>query len=278
MSIHVSDNPAFPVLTLKNAHGEAKVALFGGHVISYIPSCDNQERIWISENALLDGSKAIRGGIPVCWPWFSDDHGQALGSLPSHGFVRTQHWTLTRQSSTHSEDWVVLVPGTTTGPGFNAKAKLELRVSLAERLHISLCTTNLDQFPFKLGCALHTYFKVDEISTSSLRGLTGQYKDKTRDWAILPTPDPYIFTQETDRVHLTPATAVEIERPPLQPIEVSSEGHDSVVVWNPWAENAKAMTDMTNEGYKHMLCVETALTQGYSIQPGDTHTLTQVIR
>lgn len=277
MSINLSTDKALPVVTLHNEHGCAKVALFGGHVLSYIPGSDQQQRLWVSEQAKLDGTKAIRGGIPVCWPWFSDAHGQAIGTLPSHGYVRTQYWQVLEQHSEANTDTVVLAPQSTTGPGFNFKASLRLTVTLGEHLRVTLTTTNEDERAFELGCALHTYFAVDDIATAQLKGLEGNYKDKTRDWAVLPTPQHYGFEEETDRVHLFAAQQVDIVRHPLATINVGSDGHDSVVVWNPWEANSRAMSDMTDDGFKQMVCVETALTQGFTLAPGESHSLTQII-
>ena len=117
---------------------------------------------------------------------------------------------------------------------------------------------------------------MDDINEVELKGLSGTYSDKTQNWAMLETPEPYRFTQETDRIHLNPVKEVTIVEPEAE-IGVESAGHDSVVVWNPWAENSANMRDMGPEAYLRMLCVETAVTQGKILQADESHSLTQII-
>ena len=171
---------------------------------------------------------------------------------------------------------MVLVPGTTVGKGFTGQAKLSLQVTVAHQLTMKLVTENTGTKPFTYTCALHTYFAVKDIEDTKLLGLSGQYKDKTRNWAMLDTPSPYDFTEETDRVHLVTPQCLSIESG-QHTTRVDSYGHDSIVVWNPWQANSKEMKDMTDHGYQTMLCVETAITQGMELMPGDQHALVQVV-
>ena len=263
------------VLTITNHFGTCEVALYGAHVTSYIPK-DGRERLWMSPNAIWDGTKPLRGGIPVCWPWFGDNHGQEKGLLPAHGFLRDQLWHLVSVTETDSGTSISLAPTTTNGPGWNAQTSVILEVNLSDTLVIKLTTTNQGQAPVNIGGALHSYFTVNDIVDTQLTGLSGDYKDKTRDFALLPTPELYRIEEETDRIHLHPSPEVDIHCGDTK-TRVKSNGHDSVVVWNPWKENSLKMVDMSDDGYKFMVCVETALTQGFELQPGKSHALTQTI-
>ena len=129
---------------------------------------------------------------------------------------------------------------------------------------------------FSMTTALHSYFTVRDIAKTELKGIQGIYKDKTQDWKKLNTPSPYAFNRETDRIHLYKPQSVSIEQKDCS-TEIASAGHDSLVVWNPWAELSKSMGDMAEDGYLTMLCVETAVTEKTEIKPGQAHVLTQIV-
>lgn len=274
-SMRLSKIGDLDIIEIDNQFARARIALFGAHILSFIPKSDNRDRLWMSNNAILDGKTPLRGGIPVCWPWFSDAHGQADTSLPSHGFLRTQEWVVANAHDTQLGSEIELLPSQSSGPGFSFHAHVALRVVVGKSLSVSLLTHNTDSVAFDLNCALHSYFSVQDIHTTQLQGLTGVYKDKTRNWQQFETPADYIFSQETDRIHLTTPMKVEIVEPQSR-TEIYSSGHDSIVVWNPW-DKAQQMRDMQDDGYQKMLCVETALTQTRSIQPNEIYRLTQEI-
>jgi glucose-6-phosphate 1-epimerase len=262
------------VLDIENAHATASISLFGAQVLSFKPKHDNRERLFLSAKARWDGSKSLRGGVPVCWPWFGA-HAEA-GKYPAHGYVRTRQWQLLATEDIASATLLRFGLDDTGGPGFSGTAALTLEVLVGRELALTLTTTNKGSVGFSLGGALHSYFAVSEISRTRLEGLQGTYSDKTRNWAMLPTPDPYLFSEETDRIHLYAAPTVNIVDAATT-TRVHSKGHDSIVVWNPWEENARQLPDMAEEDFKHMLCVETALTQGLMLGPKQVHVLSQII-
>lgn len=258
-------------LEIDNAHATASISLWGAHLLSFKPKHDNRERLFKSEKIVLDGSKSLRAGIPVCWPWFARKEGFQM-----HGYVRKRPWQLL--SATENSDYteIVLAPFDTEGEGFDGTADLSLTVQIGKRLSVTLTTTNSGKDAFEFNAALHTYFLVDDINDAELKGLSGTYSDKTRDWVMLETPEPYRFTEETDRIHLKPVKNVSIVQPTSE-IDIESAGHDSVVVWNPWIENSSNMIDMGPQAYLKMVCVETAVTQGVKLPPKLSHKLTQII-
>lgn len=258
-------------LEIDNAHATASISLWGAQLLSFKPKHDNRERLFKSKKIVLDGSKSLRAGIPVCWPWFAQKDG-----FQKHGYVRTRPWQVLNATETTDYTEIVLAPFEMSGEGFDGTADVKLIVQIGKRLSVTLTTTNKGMSAFEFNAALHTYFAVDDINDVELKGLSGTYSDKTRDWAMLETPDPYRFTEETDRIHLNPVKQVSIVQPTSE-IGIESDGHDSVVVWNPWADKSSNMRDMGSEAYLRMVCVETAVTQGLKLQAGEIHSLVQKI-
>jgi glucose-6-phosphate 1-epimerase len=263
------------VLHISNAFATAEISLFGGHVLSFKPKHDARERLWISQSALFDGKKAIRGGIPICWPWFGDH--SCNNDLAAHGYVRTQTWQVLNSEETDLGTTINLKPLTSAGDGFEYNAQLILTLYIGQQLNIQLRTTNLGDTALTYNCALHTYFAISNINQCELLGLTEQYTDKTRSYQIFETPRPYRFNEETDRVHLQQPRELTIIDEQLQ-TEILSSGHDSIVVWNPWQHKSISMGDMADDSYLTMLCVETAITQGQKVLSGATHVLEQVVK
>jgi glucose-6-phosphate 1-epimerase len=267
-------SPQLTCLDIENAHATATVSLLGGQVLSFKPKHDSRERLFVSENARMDGSKPVRGGIPVCWPWFGAHRGNA--AHPAHGFVRTRNWRLVGNEDFHTHTRLVLEATDTVHPGFEGTASLRLEVLVGRELTLNLLTRNTGKAPCRLTMALHTYFSVSDVRECILEGLRGSYSDKTLNWAMLETPAPYRFTAETDRIHLQAAPQLRIVEPQCA-TTIRSAGHDSIVVWNPWSTGVGAFADMSSDGWLRMLCVETASTQGLQLESGQTHTLTQII-
>lgn len=262
---------------IENDLGQCRISLYGGHIMSFIPKSDGRERLWVSPLASLNGERPIRGGIPLCWPWFSDDHGKPKGALPSHGFLRTQQWHIESVEDHNDQSTtVVLKPTTSVGKGFANACIVRLKVTVADRLTVVLQTVNTDDSAFNINCALHTYFAIENIKATQLDGLTTQYRDKLDNWEEKPTPLPYTFSAETDRIHLEAPKLLTIVESNGAKTGIESLNHDSIVVWNPW-QGAASMSDMDAFGYRQMLCVETAVTNGITLQPGASHQLTQII-
>ncbi|AXR06828.1 D-hexose-6-phosphate mutarotase [Salinimonas sediminis] len=275
-SIEVSESSGITFLDIDNSLATARISLFGGHILSFIPKSDNKERLWLSPHAVLNGDKPIRGGIPVCWPWFSDDHGREKGALPSHGFLRSQVWQLKASEDNAAGTTIYLAPSFTRADGFEYDCQVTLKVTVGQSLQVELITQNTGLVAFSFNTALHTYFQVDDINHVELTGISGDYKDKTDNWAVKQTPAHYTVTGETDRIHMTAAAQVAINERSVAVTRVDSQGHDSLVVWNPW-QGAASIADMDAFGYKHMLCVETACTGDIQVAPGGQHILTQTV-
>lgn len=262
-------------LVINNQHGKAEVALFGAHVLSFYPHQDGRERLWVSPHADLTGAKPIRGGIPLCWPWFGPDNPFNDETLPSHGFLRTQMWHVESEHETDDATVVTLKPSSTKLSVFSFELDVSLTIRVGNTLSVALNTENNDKQAVKINAALHSYFSIEKVALAEIVGIDGQYKDKLDNWAVKDTPAPYQISSETDRVHLCTNNETSIKTQNYTTTMCHS-GHDSLVVWNPWT-GAASMHDMDAFGYKNMLCIETALTQWLVLKSGESHTLTQVI-
>jgi glucose-6-phosphate 1-epimerase len=267
-------NPAVSLLEFSNAKASATISLFGGQVLSYKPKHDERERLFLSGAALFDGSKSIRGGVPICWPWFGAHPTDA--QLPAHGFVRTRRWYLAAMDSSQQGSRLLLLPEDSNHRAMTGHLTVELELLIGDQLELRLRSTNRDTKELPLNCALHSYFAVSNIAQTWLSGLSGQYSDKTRNWERFNTPAPYQITEETDRIHLQAAPSLTLHDP-RGDTRIHSQGHDSIVVWNPWKNAPQHFPDFAPDDYRHMLCVETALTQPFLLAPGATHVLTQVV-
>jgi glucose-6-phosphate 1-epimerase len=270
-----------PVVELTSPHGQAEVALLGGLVMNWRPQGQG-EVLWLSSPGGLDGSGRVpRGGIPVCWPWFADHPTDP--SLPAHGFARTAMWEVASTDAT--SDDVRLMLRTDVGATGNApwphRAELKLEVRLGARLDVRLTTRNVGAAPFELTQALHTYFRVGEVTRVAVRGLDGvSYLDKLNNFAARRQSGPISVDREVDRIYFGTTGPIDLVDPVLgRTIRVTRSGSTSAVVWNPWIAKAARLGDVIDAGgsdaYRRMLCIEAAnaASDAVTIAPGGTHTL-----
>jgi glucose-6-phosphate 1-epimerase len=234
----------------------AVVARHGAQVLSWIDR-SGVERLFLSERALLEGSSAIRGGIPVCFPQFS-----GLGSLPKHGLVRTRAWDL---ASINAEGAAAVLE---LGIADDAHARAlwphaweaRLRVVLgAASLEVELTVRNRGDTPFAFTGALHTYLAVEGIGGAAVSGLQGvEYRDAANGGAVrVEEADPVVIGTEVDRVYHDVPTGL-LLRCGARGLAVEAAGFPDVVLWNPWAVLCAGLPDMAPEGYLRMLCIEAA--------------------
>ncbi|MGF1876707.1 D-hexose-6-phosphate mutarotase [Photobacterium frigidiphilum] len=253
---------------------EAGISLHGGHLIWFKPAGE-QDVIWLSEKAEFDTTKAIRGGIPVCWPWF----GKA--ATPSHGFARNSQWTLKehRENSNGVIISLMLEDSESTRKMWPHKFKNELIFEIGTELKVHLTSTNVDDHSWSYGGALHTYFTVADINTVEITGMGKEYNDSTQGGKIAEGGDTLTFTQEVDRVYTSPQDIIEInDKNNQRQIAVENQGHNAAVIWNPWQELSISMSDMADNSFETMVCVESTIHgQDIELAPGQSHTLSTLI-
>lgn len=275
----LSHHPAGqPLLTVDNGYAKAEISLFGAHVLSY-QRHDEPASIWLSDKAVLDGSKPIRGGIPLCWPWFGPAPARVGSGKPSHGFARTSLWTLDGVSD-HGDGTLVhlsLRDNETTRQLWPHAFELELDVLVGKELALVLTTRNTGKEPLVYSGALHTYLQISSPEAVSVSGLGEPYADKLTGQNG-QQQGPLTLNGPLDRVYWQPDAQVCIQDGERE-TRVVSGNHDSVVVWTPWLEGASAMADMSDDGYRTMLCVEAAIANeaGVTVAPDEEHSFSTVI-
>ncbi|GAM64147.1 aldose 1-epimerase family protein yeaD [Vibrio ishigakensis] len=237
------------ILKVSHPKADCEISLFGGQLLSFKPS-SGREVFWLSELAKFDGNSAIRGGVPICWPWFGNR------GKPSHGFARNSIWTLSRLESVESHAYVELVLTDTkeTQTLFPYRFELRLKVTIAETLELKLEVTNLDVKAFEFTGALHSYFAVEDIHKERLHGLDEQCLDSVEQGGTIKVEAPFKLDKALDYVfENSPCTLGSAG------LAIESGSADSLVVWNPWQEGASKMTDMHDSDYNKMLCIEPAV-------------------
>ncbi len=265
------------VAEVSNEQATARIALQGAQILAWAP-VGEQSVIWQSLNAIYTAGKSVRGGVPVCWPWFGP-HPTESG-FPAHGFARTQNWEMAQTQQLTDGTTTLslrLVQDANTRLLWPHDSELLLMVNVGERLQIDLLTRNTGSETFTVTQALHTYFAVSDVREVSVLGLEDQpYIDKVVGGARDVQTGPVRFSAETDRIYLDQGGESVIDDPGLQRrIGIRREGSHSTVVWNPWAEKSLAMADMGADAYLGMLCVEAtnAAADAVSIAPGEEHRL-----
>lgn len=269
-----------PKIAIQTEAAEAEIYLHGAHVTSWRP-VGAEEVIFLSSQARYEDGKAIRGGIPVCFPWFrakSDDP-----KAPQHGFVRTKAWQL--QSLTHKNNLVAatlaMESDESTRKWWPHNFRIQHRITVGPTLKLELTVTNTGNQPFTFEEALHTYHKVGDVSQARITGLDGTaYLDNTDNNRERIQSGDITFSKLTDNAYLDTSAPVEILDPVLKRrICIEKENSESTVIWNPWQQGADSMSDMGKEEWRRMVCAEASniLNSAITLAPGERHTMAAII-
>lgn len=258
--------------TIETDKAVGEVYLQGAHVTGFTPA-GHEPVLFLSRDALLKPGQAIRGGVPVCFPWFGAHPTDK--SAPMHGPVRKTPWQV---QDTSSQDGRITIALSTA---FDPLA-ITHRISFGDELSMTLQVHNTSTKSTDFEAALHTYFHVADIRHTQVAGLErAQYMDKVENFATKTQDDmPIHFIGETDRLYVNTETACVLTDPDLsRRITVNKSGSRSTVVWNPWIEKAAALKDMADDEWTRMLCIETANAgpNRVTLKPGAQHDMTAVI-
>jgi len=281
LQFSLGDN-GFVMIDVSNQYAKATISTYAGQIVSYQPNSATEDLFFLSDKVLYQEGKAIRGGVPICWPWFGDD--TSGFERPSHGFVRNQQWDV---SSTETlEDGRTSVVLTTTDTDMTRELwhyefNLELQLIIGSNLEMKLKTKNTGKQFFTITQALHTYFKVSDVSNVLIKGLDGKpYIDKLDAFAIKQQADDIIVSQEIDRIYQKSPKQISLTDSGFnRTITISSYGSDTTIVWNPWSTSVSKIADLNLESYRNFVCVETAnvFTDSLTIIPaGREHIVTTV--
>lgn len=265
---------------INNSHASASIALQGAHLMTYQPHGENPV-IWLSKYAKFAAGKSIRGGVPICWPWFGPHTTDA--KLPGHGYARTVMWEVLESQTMQDGSTFIsfgLIDTDATRAQWPYPSTVKIEMTIGKTLRMDLVTHNTGKQSFVLGEALHTYFHISDLAQMTIHGLEGcTYLDKVGEPASRIQTDGIVIESEVDRVYIdTAADCVIEDRGLKRAIRIAKQGSRSTVVWNPGTEKADKMGDFGQEGHRGMVCVESANAVGnvVNVGPGETHRLSVV--
>lgn len=256
----LSGEDGLPCLRLTGDGGAATMYLHGAHVTEFLP--DGQAPVlWMSRASHFAPGKPIRGGIPICWPWFGPH--PADTAHPAHGIARLREWSLLDSAVLHDGRARLRLSFQPEGPETTivpATLRAEMTLTVGQSLELQLCTINDGPDPVVFEDALHSYFAVGDLSGVSVLGLEEKvYADSLDKRRSKVQQGPIRFTTETERVYADRASCTEIvDEAGTRRIRIDKSGSSNTVVWNPWIAKSKAMPDFGDDEWTGMCCVETA--------------------
>ncbi|GLS25758.1 D-hexose-6-phosphate mutarotase [Marinibactrum halimedae] len=276
-------------INIINDVASGTIFLQGAQVTHYERHCE-PPILWLSDACDYKAGVPLRGGIPVCWPWFAnlshnpDDVKVQIDALDTpkgaHGLVRSINWTVEdivpQDNETHL--CLMLLPHEEI-PEWPYQATLKLMITIGAELTVKLEVHNTGERSFVHTCALHSYFSVGDIEQTSITGLEdATYIDALKEWASFQQHGTLSINEEVDRIYqLNSVTSEKYQR--VAQIHDTSNNRvinlhqidaKSLVVWNPWIEKSKQLSNFPNESYQEMICLETAntLTHMRKVTPG----------
>ena len=269
-------------LVVSGPAGSAEVHLQGAHVTAWAPQAADPV-IWMSERSAFEPGTPLRGGVPVCFPWFGP---QPEGAGPLHGFARIVPWTLT---GAREEGQDVVLDLTLTDADVPADLastwphpfRARMTVTVGPALTLALEVTNTGAQPITFQEAFHTYLAVADVRTVTIRGLEGSgYLDRLAGMGPSAAEgEPLFIVGETDRVYQQPGTILIEDPAGGRTLEVLAGGSANAVVWNPWVAKAAAMGDFGDDEWTQMVCVETCnvLDDPVTLAPGAAHVMSATV-
>ena len=262
------DSSGQPFVAVDTRSASGSVHLHGATVTGWTPA-EHEPVLWISSKATFDGQTPIRGGVPICTPWFGAHPTDP--DAPSHGLARTAAWTLDHAGESEEE---TLLGFSLELPGL----KLNYSVLLGHALKLVLEITNTGEAERRVEAALHTYLAVSNAREVTITGLENvAYLDKVDGATIVnATGDPIRFVAETDRVYSDTEDDVVLHDPGLnRKITVAKNGGCSTVIWNPWVAKAASMKDFGDDEWTGMCCIESAAVgdDAWTLAPGTSKSL-----
>jgi len=272
------EDSGFIMVDINNKHAKARISTYAGQVISFQPHTQQNDLIFLSENAVYQTGKAIRGGAPICWPWFGDD--TSGYGRPSHGFMRNQQWQV-MASNLDLNGITTLVLGASSTDETKAvwpyDFNLILEIKVGKSLELKLTTLNTGNEELTITQAFHTYFKISDVAQITVSGLDGKkYLDKLEGFSESLQTGDVTVSEEIDRVFQAVDNDIYlIDKGFDRKITFSVTGCKTTVIWNPWTTVSSRMTDLDNDDYRRFVCVETANTakDSVTIAAGKEHSL-----
>lgn len=279
------DFSGLPGWRLRFGQAQLDICQQGAQILSYFPDIEQPALIWLSDCAQYEKGQGVRGGVPVCWPWFGDIQRNppavqktTTADAPFHGLARTLDWQLLDSSVEHQSVQLTLQLDASQGlADWPHAAIVQLQIELGERLTIRLDNHNLGSKPLAISQALHTYFAVSDIHQVAVQGLEGcSYHETLEGWQLREQAGALSFTGETDRIYLqVPEHLQIIDSGWQRRIHLRTQGSQSAIVWNPWIDKAQTLSGFASAAWQQMLCIENAnvLADHLLLEPGARHRL-----
>ncbi|MHB1156399.1 MAG: D-hexose-6-phosphate mutarotase [Phycisphaerales bacterium] len=277
------DSHGLEVLVIDTPAASGRMYPHGAHVTAWRPA-GHEPVLWMSGKSWYESGKPIRGGVPICFPWFGPPR-KGDPSAPTHGFARLKDWTLADAARADNDAITVtmtLAADDATRVMWPHDFTAMMRVTFGAALRMELRIDNTDQQPINIEQVLHTYFAVSDVKQVSVTGLAGaMYHDRLDPTGLKTQGDqPIVITGETDRLYINTESACVLNDPAgHRAITVRKTGSRSTVVWNPWVNKSKAMPDFGDDEWPGMICIETlnAGENAVMLPSGKSHTLTAII-
>ena len=267
-----------PGLVIATPAVEARIFLHGAQLTQWRPA-GVQPVIFLSEKSKFEEGHAIRGGVPVCFPWFGPLEGES-----SHGFVRNRTWN--GEEVRHLDGGAVQAVFATesdeeTRVRWPYDYALRLTYTIGATLAMELEVESRSRAPFTFSEALHTYFAVGDIRNVVIKGLENtEYRDVLDRSEFKVQQGPVYFSEEVDRIFVNTKETCVLEDPALKRrIVVKKENSESTIVWNPWKKKAAALADFGDDEWQRMVCIETGnvFEDEVTLEPGERHRMSAEI-
>lgn len=258
------------IIHIENEACEAVIALQGAQILKYRRknAKSASELLWCSTHLPKQGEKAIRGGIPLCFPWFGayGQNAKDHANFPAHGFARTSLWTLQHIESSHDEHELqfVLHSSAQTKVYWNHDFEARMTLRCGRTLTLEFNVLNTDTQSFSFGFAWHSYFAVSSLNAVRIGGLAHTYYiDQLSE--INPHLEHMEWVQvnaETDRIYYQSKGHFSIQEKGRQ-ITIESPDCPDAVLWNPWIDKAARLNDMDDAAWQEFVCLESGHIQNW---------------
>lgn len=263
------DEPA--IVIVEHEKAAAAIAEIGATLTSWQPAGEKAV-LFTSPEAQFEEGKAVRGGVPLCWPWFGPHRSD---ELPQHGLVRTREWNLV--DGHESDDLVVLKFEPSDSEGLPDGVSVSYEIKIGESLELTLTTHNQSDAPFRLSQALHAYFAIGDLTVARVFGLEdAAFDDALAGYSRLRQRGVLDLEDAIDSVFYPQGNSVVLEDPAWKrKMHLEWSGSQSLVVWNPGKQGAEKVSDLRAEDYRNFVCLEpsNALQNDQTIPVGGQHSL-----
>ena len=277
----IEGESSLPKIRVTTPAATAEIYLHGAQVTSWVPA-HSSDVLFLSKQSHWQEGKAIRGGIPICYPWFRSKAGDP--DAPSHGVVRTTAWQIEsiKQQAHIVVISLIITASDTTRKFWPHDFRLEHRITVGSELKLELITRNTGPRSFKIEEALHTYFRVGDVEKASVSGLDGTvYFDNINNNTENTQHGDLTMASPTDNAYIDTHTTLAVTDPVLKRKLITEKTNSATTItWNPWQQGAASLSDLGDEEWREMICVEASniLSSAVDVAPAAEHIFAATLR